>query len=767
MTGPVLAPLRSLRDTVDYGIITIREDEFDAVLRRFPPTRRCVGEQHYNIADLATNSGDLLRVAIVRTVEQGHIDAQSAAMHLLKELRPTCLVLVGIAGAKPEAEFTLGDVIVATRLEDFSVTAQLAGGTVETASRGAPSHRRVQTALANLPAVKSLLGDWNSESALGVATPRVSLSAERFLGDDNWKRKVKDSLSRRFDSTQSARRPLVTAATVASGNTLLKDPSIMERWLEHARELKAVEMELPGVFSAARSVKGDTPVLAIRGISDIVGYVRDPDWTHYACQSAASFAHAFIQADVLNIAPRSKRARPSAGGRTRSARNRGEVEALVDSTNDPVPVVRESAIQALGSFIDAPDSERSAIAEAALLQIAEDRTRPGSNAAATLIADLEEKRRQRQLRDLSEHARQAADAANWSQVFELFNKIHRLDPGYPDTEKLEYRAHEQRRILRLGPPPSYALTDLSPMIDGVALNDHGQALGRTGNMARSSGTWQSLIWEDGTFRPVPGLPGRWPTTARAINNHGHVVGEAGLVGRSGPPRPLLFRNGSTSELDTQGFDMCSALAIDDSDRIIGTLGWANPMWPPELRHEACAVLWRGAEVINLGNFRPIDMNHKGNVLGNDGTVHSVLLTAASPTQLLLPEGAHGLEATGINDGGEVVGHVVIATGAIHASLWTGQDVKDLWTLGGSASRAMAINNRGQVVGQAETPTGETHAFLWEDSVMIDLNTVVSEEGWVLESASDINIYGDIVGTGTHDGTRAAYLLTRERANAGG
>jgi hypothetical protein len=32
---------------------------------------------------------------------------------------------------------------------------------------------------------------------------------------------------------------------------------------------------LPGVVAAARSVNEDKPVLAIRGISDVVGYIRD------------------------------------------------------------------------------------------------------------------------------------------------------------------------------------------------------------------------------------------------------------------------------------------------------------------------------------------------------------------------------------------------------------------------------------------------------------------------------------------------------------
>jgi nucleoside phosphorylase len=36
------------------------------------------------------------------------------------------------------------------------------------------------------------------------------------------------------------------------------------------------------------------PLLAIRGISDVVGLKREPGWTAYACHSAAAFVRAFL-----------------------------------------------------------------------------------------------------------------------------------------------------------------------------------------------------------------------------------------------------------------------------------------------------------------------------------------------------------------------------------------------------------------------------------------------------------------------------------------
>jgi nucleoside phosphorylase/DNA polymerase III delta prime subunit len=211
------------------------------------------------------------------------------------------LVLVGIAGAKPENEFGLGDVVVATRLQDFCVTAALRDGGFERDIRGGRVHPVVHNAIVNLPALKTLLKDWNSEEAIGRPLPPVRLAGRQFHGSDSWKKKVKKSLVNRFGPDAEKRQPLVIAAAVGAGNVLMKDPGLLEDWLANARDLKAVEMELSGVYEAARRVEGDIPVLAIRGISDVVGFDRDPTWTEYACHSAASFAQAFLAADLLKI----------------------------------------------------------------------------------------------------------------------------------------------------------------------------------------------------------------------------------------------------------------------------------------------------------------------------------------------------------------------------------------------------------------------------------------------------------------------------------
>lgn len=290
-------------EQVDLAIITIRDDEFEAVLRFFQPCRPRKGHRRsYVVAPVTTKSGRILNVAMLRSHEQGHSAAQAAATDVIADLDPRWLVLVGIAGAVPESEFSLGDVVVAGRISDFSVTAALSDGSREYAAHSAPAHKLVQDLVSRFVPLKAQIGEWGTKAKIGIDRPWVALTDDKFVGDAEWKEKVKKALQASFgeNGKETKRSPIVTSAAIGSGNMLQKDPTLLTEWLSFSRDLKAVEMELPGVFEAARDINGDRPVLAIRGISDVVGFKRSPEWTAYACLTAASFAHALIVSDAID-----------------------------------------------------------------------------------------------------------------------------------------------------------------------------------------------------------------------------------------------------------------------------------------------------------------------------------------------------------------------------------------------------------------------------------------------------------------------------------
>lgn len=87
--------------------------------------------------------------------------------------------------------------------------------------------------------------------------------------------------------------PVVGGRAIASSDRLIKADETLAVWLKLARQVVAVEMESAGIYKATH--EREVPFLAIRGISDVVGFRRDHEWTPYACETAAAFAQAFLR----------------------------------------------------------------------------------------------------------------------------------------------------------------------------------------------------------------------------------------------------------------------------------------------------------------------------------------------------------------------------------------------------------------------------------------------------------------------------------------
>src|ERR1043166_3809426 len=282
---------------VDFGIITIREDEYDAVLKKLRAEQLLGGRQRYAMSRLKTVSDDEYLIASVRCLEPGIGQAQDVARTMIDELNPQWLLLIGIAGSVPDDDHTLGDVILASCVHDFSVSAIIEGsdGPVrqDFSSGGGPMLPQVQTLLASLPALNLFLEDWSSRASLSIPRPIVKFGHNSFYGSDSWRKKVRNSLKRYFGPQSKRDHPKAFTGSVASSGILLKDTQTATVWLTTCRDIKGIEMELSGVYQAAWGYQ--KPVLAIRGISDVVGYRRSPDWTEYACHTAASFTFALLR----------------------------------------------------------------------------------------------------------------------------------------------------------------------------------------------------------------------------------------------------------------------------------------------------------------------------------------------------------------------------------------------------------------------------------------------------------------------------------------
>ena len=296
----------SLQNQVDVGIITMREDdEYESVLASFRYWRHVRGTgSDYSYTRVQSRAGEELRIALARTPDQGPGPAQAIASSMINDLNPRWIFLVGIAGGLPASEYTLGDVLLSQRMHDFSVSAAIEGKEPEFEDMGGPMALEVEKLVTTLRSQRTKLGAWNSRESIGLRKPREKLPAtwsdRKFYGDKAWRESVFKSLRSHFPSRKPIRDPIFRAAVIITSGVLLKDTKLATLWKKTARHASGVEMELGGVCRAARHGKnGKTKVLAIRALSDIVGYKRSPEWTEFAAYSAAAFTHALIVSGII------------------------------------------------------------------------------------------------------------------------------------------------------------------------------------------------------------------------------------------------------------------------------------------------------------------------------------------------------------------------------------------------------------------------------------------------------------------------------------
>jgi len=81
----------------------------------------------YTLCRADAGGGERYRIGILRLIEQGQGEAQDAARDLIEDLAPRLVLVVGIAGGRPSDDITLGDVVISTRIHDFTVEARKAG----------------------------------------------------------------------------------------------------------------------------------------------------------------------------------------------------------------------------------------------------------------------------------------------------------------------------------------------------------------------------------------------------------------------------------------------------------------------------------------------------------------------------------------------------------------------------------------------------------------------------------------------------------------
>ncbi len=355
----------------------------------------------------------------------------------------------------------------------------------------------------------------------------------------------------------------------------------------------------------------------------------------------------------------------------------------------------------------------------------------------------------------------------------------------------------------------YSITDLGPL-SPTGINTWGQVSGNLNGHA--------ILWMRGRkIQDLGLLPSGSFSSAAAINDLGVVSGSAdgpGTVVSTSPGLPnkecenlnqpfFWTRSMGMHGLGATAFgavllydDWCNlsyfSAEIDIYGRVVGSnTDFATYKW---------GYLWTGAKGMTAIGYAyqtaANGMNNMGQVVGQSGlwsleeTSHAALWNNDVETDLGTLGGdssdwSYCSGANDINDLAAIVGWSTLNAagwcdpstnaGPFHAFLWrNGVGMQDLGTLAGDTSSvARKITFFGQVIGasgntvawQDKKPGGSIDVlgrpFIWsERKGMRDLNSLIrGNSGWVLNTATDINVWGQIVGLGTFKGEAHGYLLT--------
>ena len=315
--------------------------------------------------------------------------------------------------------------------------------------------------------------------------------------------------------------------------------------------------------------------------------------------------------------------------------------------------------------------------------------------------------------------------------------------------------------------PRYAIINVGDIggvgiATGRAISNRGDVVGVSLNGA--VGELQAYVWREGVSSYLPSLYNDFETYPYDINDEGNIVGRAYNAQRD-DHAVLWPSSGGVTDLGTLGGSESIAYGIDSNGRVVG----GSDLLPSGSN----PFLWVDGEMAALGDFgtpggEAYATNDVGQIVGyaaGSSEGGAFLWENGQLTNLGALVSGRRTFARDINNSGMIVGYADVLDYTQRAVIWRDGAITNIHDDRlGLESFAYAVNDRGQAVGGLVVDNFplEFGAFLYEgNGPMVNLDTMLPPHlNWSrIESASDINDHGEIVGRGNRsNGHGAAYLL---------
>ncbi len=242
----------------DLAIICALKEELEIFSQIFDSCEQCDIDGDDNNYTIGVFQKDEKRIRVVMTccTQMGMVAAATLATKIIYNFVPKYIVMTGIA-AGIEGKVNLGDVVAAEYSWDY-------GAGKETIASGVDTHK-------------------NTIQQIQIDT-RITRMIRKLSDDEE----ALSTIKRSFGGDKPDTELRLHLGPVASGASVISNPKITQKVQEQIRDVIGIEMEIYGVYYAARwAIEPKPRYVALKSICDFADEKKDDRFHTYAAYTSA------------------------------------------------------------------------------------------------------------------------------------------------------------------------------------------------------------------------------------------------------------------------------------------------------------------------------------------------------------------------------------------------------------------------------------------------------------------------------------------------